>query len=87
MDNLDSLIQLGTAGGFVAMIIGLTQLVKYANIINERFIPFVSMAFAFILSFMLIGSTHPVIEVVIVAILSGLTANGLYGAVKKTFVG
>lgn len=80
----EELIQYAVAGTFGLAVIGITQLIKMMNLINERFIPVISLGISVGLAFLFIQA--PVREILIVGILAGLSAQGLYGAAKKTFL-
>lgn len=61
--------------------IGLVQVVKQFEP-NKKWLPLFSIAFSTILAFLFISNVMPITAVIICGILAGLSASGLYTAVK-----
>lgn len=66
----------------IALVTGLTEIIKRAFDITGDRVPLVSMAFAFGLMFLGWEPGTPVRDIVIGAIVVGLAANGLYSGPK-----
>ncbi len=65
----------------IAIVVGLTEVLKRAGGIPSRFIPLVSLAFGLAVAYFS-GATDPIISGLIV----GLSASGLFDIGKKTLL-
>lgn len=70
----------------LAIIVGLTELVKKYNYLNERLIPLVPFVFTALLLLLQIGEISVGLYVMS-TLMYGLIANGLYSATKKIIKG
>jgi hypothetical protein len=73
----------------IAIVIGLTEVIKKASGLSSRYIPLTSLVVSLVLVFIFNNfNQHADISAVIfTGIVAGLTASGLYGGVKKTIKG
>ena len=64
----------------IAIVVGLTEVIKRSAGINTRYIPLVSLALAIGLAFL--GAEAPVSNIIFTGIIVGLSASGLYSGGK-----
>jgi len=68
----------------MAIVIGVTEVLKKTFNINTRFVPIISLALA--LFYVLLVSELPLAESVFIGLITGLSASGLYDVGKKTIL-
>ena len=68
----------------IAMVVGITEVVKRALKVPSRFSPLLALLIG--IGIVFLGDTG-VKETIVTGIIVGLSASGLYGGVKKTITG
>jgi len=64
----------------IAVVVGLTEVIKRATNLSSRFAPLVSLVLAIGLAFL--GATGPISNIIFTGIIVGLSASGLYSGAK-----
>lgn len=72
--------QLLTGGGLVALVIGLTEVAKQLGVAT-RYIPILAIGISVGLALVLSGGNK---DIIIPAVIAGLTASGLWSGTKAT---
>ena len=78
-----SSITLG-ATATVPIVVALTQIVKVGGWINPKFLPFISILFGIIISFLFAHDTGDFSANILAGILFGLAGSGLYSGLKAS---
>jgi hypothetical protein len=78
-----SSITLG-ATATVPIVIALTQIVKMGGWINDKYMPFVSIVFGVLISFLFAHDSGDFSANILAGILFGLAASGLYSGLKAS---
>jgi hypothetical protein len=78
-----SSITLG-ATATVPIVVALTQIVKVGGWINPKFLPFISILFGIIVSFLFAHDTGDFSANILAGILFGLAGSGLYSGLKAS---
>lgn len=88
---MENIIEIVTASSatiafLVAIVVGLVEVIKKTLVENTRYAPILSLVIAIGLTVLTLGSEFTVATKIILGILVGLTASGLYSS-TKTVVG
>jgi hypothetical protein len=81
--ELISSITLGAAAT-VPIIVALTQIVKMAGWLPDKFAPFASIGFGILIAFLLAHDSRDYSANVLAGILFGLAASGLYSGIRSS---
>lgn len=81
--ELISSITIG-ATATVPIVIALTQVVKVGGWVSPKFMPFVSILFGILISFLFAHESHDWSANILAGILFGLAASGLYSGLKAS---
>lgn len=82
-DEILSNITLGM-GAIVPIVVALTQIVKVGGWISPKFLPFISIAFGILMSFLFAHESHDMSANILAGILFGLAGSGLYSGLKAS---
>lgn len=78
-----SSITLG-ATATVPVVVALTQIVKVGGWVNPKFMPFISILFGVLISFLFAHDTRDFSANILAGILFGLAGSGLYSGLKAS---